>query len=57
MMRALRFITYLSPSLPEPLFELVARLVGDRLGVETTVVADLRTSGPEPGGDDPFTRG
>lgn len=56
-MSSLRFITYLAPALPEALFALVARLVGERLGVATSVVADLRTSGPERGGDDPFTRG
>ena len=56
-MNRLRFITYLAPALPEELFELVARLVGERLGVATSVVADLRTSGPEREGADPFTSG
>jgi phosphonate ABC transporter substrate-binding protein len=53
----LRFITYLAPSLPEPLFERVVRLVGERLGVATELGADHRTSGPMPGGDDPFSNG
>src|SRR5262245_53367036 len=52
---ALRFITYLAPSLPESLFPLVARLVGERLGIATSVVVDLRRSGPARGGDDPFS--
>src|SRR5262249_3171109 len=51
-MTELRFVTYLAPSLPVALFEHVARLVGERLGVATSVVADLRSSGPTPG-DDP----
>jgi phosphonate transport system substrate-binding protein len=53
----LRFITYLAPSLPEPLFERVVRLVGDRLGVATELVVDLRTSGPPRDGDDPVSTG
>ena len=56
-MKSLRFITYLAPALPEELFALVARLVGERLGLDTSVVADLRTSGPERDGADPFTSG
>jgi len=53
----LRFITYLAPALPLPLFERIARLVGERLGLATEVVADLRTSGPPRDGDDPFSTG
>ena len=53
----MRFITYLTPSLPIELFDAVARLVGERLGIETSVVADLRTSGPERDGADPFAAG
>lgn len=55
--RSLRFITYLAPSLPTALFELVAELVGERLGVATSVVADLRSSGPSRDGNDPFAAG
>lgn len=53
----MRFITYLTPSLPIELFERVATIVGDRLGVATSVVADLRTSGPARDGEDPFAAG
>jgi phosphonate transport system substrate-binding protein len=51
----LRFITFLAPALPESLFALVARLVGERLGIATSVAVDLRTSGPARDGHDPFT--
>ena len=54
-MTTLRFITYLAPSLPVALFELVARLVGERLGIAPSVAVDLRTSGPARDSSDPFT--
>jgi hypothetical protein len=38
----LRFVTFLAQSLPVALFELVAKLVGERLGVATSVAADRR---------------
>jgi phosphonate transport system substrate-binding protein len=53
----LRFITYLAPSLPEALFELVAQLVSARLGVTPSLAIDTRTSGPDHEGHDPFTTG
>jgi phosphonate transport system substrate-binding protein len=53
----LRFITYLAPTLPEPLFAVVARHVGVRLGLPTSLVVDERFSGPWREGADPFSTG
>jgi phosphonate transport system substrate-binding protein len=52
---ALRFITYLAPSLPLELFEVVATYAGRKLGVATSLVSDATRSGPEPGVPDPFS--
>jgi len=47
----LRLITYLSPSIPAGLFELIAAELGASLSFEETI------SGQQPGDDEPFTRG
>jgi len=47
----LRLISYLAPSIPAALFETIARHVGAELVFEETI------SGPQPGDDEPFTRG
>lgn len=47
----MRLITYLAPSLPRALFETIARRVGAELLFEE------RISGPQPGDDEPFSRG
>lgn len=52
----LRFITYLAPSIPRALFELIATHVGEELGTEVSLRCETRLSGPVPG-DDPFSRG
>jgi hypothetical protein len=50
----LRFVTYLAPTLP---LERIASRVGDELGVETTLMSDARSSGPQRDGRDPFSAG
>lgn len=57
MSARLRFLTYLAPSLPYGYFEAVVRHVGARLGVETSLSMDARTSGPLARGPDPFSAG
>ncbi len=47
----MRVITYLSPSIPAALFERIARHIGAELMFEEAI------SGPQPGDDEPFTRG
>jgi ABC-type phosphate/phosphonate transport system substrate-binding protein len=56
-MRALRFLTYLAPSLPRELFELVARHAGEALGVPVELAVESRFSGPPRGAPDPFSSG
>src|SRR5262245_31444049 len=56
-MGLLRFITYLSPALPEELFARLARQVGERLGAATSLAVELRSSGPHEDAIDPFTAG
>ena len=51
----LRFITWLAPSLPLELFELVTAYCGSRLGVATSLATESARSGPEPGVPDPFS--
>jgi phosphonate transport system substrate-binding protein len=53
---ALRLISYLSPSIPQGLFELVAQALRDRLGVPVGLAFETRVSGPSPE-DDPFAGG
>lgn len=53
----LRFITYLSPSLPLALFEAVADHVRRHTGYGVTLRAETRVSGPQRGAEDPFSNG
>jgi phosphonate transport system substrate-binding protein len=53
----LRFVTYLSPSLPLELFETMASHVGRQLGYGVTLRAETRVSGPIRGVEDPFSSG
>ncbi len=52
----LRLISYLSPSIPEGLFELVAQALRDRIGVPVGLEFETQVSGPSPE-DDPFGSG
>jgi len=54
----LRFITYLSPSIPQGLFEAIIDHVRRTLEYERIPLrVDERVSGPEKGSEDPFSRG
>lgn len=53
----LRFVTYLSPSLPLGLFEAVAEHVERELGCTVSLRSETRISGPERGARDPFSAG
>jgi phosphonate transport system substrate-binding protein len=53
----IRFITYLSPSIPQELFEAIVEHVRQTLGYEgASLEVESRVSGPERGVVDPFTR-
>jgi len=47
----LRLVTYLSPSIPAELFHLIAADIGASVSFEEAI------SGPQPGDEEPFTRG
>jgi phosphonate transport system substrate-binding protein len=52
----IRFVTYLSPSIPQELFEAVIDHVRRTLGCErTSLRVEARVSGPERGSADPFS--
>lgn len=52
----IRFVTYLSPSIPRELFEAIVEHVRRTLGCErTSLGVETRVSGPERGSADPFT--
>jgi phosphonate transport system substrate-binding protein len=53
----LRLISYLAPSIPAALYELIARDVAEQCGVATDVVFEERISGPLAGDYDPFASG
>ncbi|HSL00471.1 MAG TPA: PhnD/SsuA/transferrin family substrate-binding protein [Rubrobacteraceae bacterium] len=53
----LRFITYLSPSLPLELFEAVVDHVRRHVGCRASLRAETSVSGPRRGAGDPFSRG
>jgi len=53
----LRLITYLSPSIPSALYELIARDLAEQCGVATDVRFEERISGPLAGDEDPFASG
>jgi phosphonate transport system substrate-binding protein len=52
----LRLISYLSPSIPAALYELIARDIGEQCGMATDLVYEEQISGPLAGDDDPFAR-
>ena len=56
-MQRLRIITYLSPSIPAELYELIARDLGEQCGVIAELAFEPRISGPLAGDDDLFSRG
>jgi len=51
---ALRLLSYLAPSIPEDLFQLVAASLEARLGMPVTLEFETRVSGPAPDAD-PFS--
>lgn len=53
----LRLITYLSPSIPAGLYELIARDLAEQCGVKTDLTFEERISGPLAGDEDPFASG
>jgi ABC-type phosphate/phosphonate transport system substrate-binding protein len=53
----LRLITYLSPSVPAGLYELIARDLAEQCGVKTDLTFEERISGPLAGDEDPFASG
>jgi phosphonate transport system substrate-binding protein len=55
--RKLRFMTYLSPSIPESFYREIVGRVGSLLNIETTLQLDSTASGPTSVGRDPLTRG
>jgi ABC-type phosphate/phosphonate transport system substrate-binding protein len=50
----LTLITYLSPSIPAGLYELIADHIREDCGLDTAVTFEARISGPLPGDDNPF---
>jgi phosphonate transport system substrate-binding protein len=53
----LRLITYLSPSIPAALYQLIARDLAQQCDVATDLTFEERISGPLAGDDDPFAAG
>ncbi|HKS21353.1 MAG TPA: PhnD/SsuA/transferrin family substrate-binding protein [Thermoanaerobaculia bacterium] len=56
-MDRLRIITYLSPSIPAELYELIARDLGEQCGVAAELAFEQRISGPLDGDDNLFAGG
>jgi phosphonate transport system substrate-binding protein len=56
-MERLRIITYLSPSIPAELYELIARDLGEQCGLAAELAFESRISGPLAGDDDLFAGG
>jgi phosphonate transport system substrate-binding protein len=54
--KELRFVTYLSPGIPQGFFEAIVDHVGRTLG-RVSLKAETRVSGPERGTRDPFSTG
>lgn len=52
----LRFVTYLSPGIPEELFRAVVDRLGARLGVDVELRVEVASSGPLSLEEDPFSR-
>lgn len=55
--RRLRLRTYLTPSVPRPLFAYLADYLGECLGMPTELQIETHHSGPPRGQPDPFTEG
>ncbi len=55
--KPLRLRTYLTPSVPRPLFAYLADYLGERLGMPTELQIETHHSGPPRGQLDPFTEG
>ena len=53
----LRLITYLSPSIPAALYELIARDLAEQCGGATDLSFEESISGPLEGDEDPFASG
>jgi phosphonate transport system substrate-binding protein len=53
----LRFVTYLSPSIPQEFFETVVDHVQCALGQRASLLVEPRDSGPMRGGENPFSTG
>jgi phosphonate transport system substrate-binding protein len=54
----LRFVTYLSPGIPQALFEALVDHIRRTLGCDrTSLRVESRISGPKKGGEDPFSGG
>src|SRR5688572_25378256 len=49
-----RLVTYLAPSLPEGLFQLVGEAIAESCGVEVRLRVEPSISGPLPGDENPF---
>ncbi|XP_075220057.1 uncharacterized protein LOC142323761 [Lycorma delicatula] len=54
--KQLRFITYMCPSHPVELYELIMHYLEEKLGCEAYLIYESRSSGPLPGRIDPFTK-
>lgn len=52
--RQLRIATYLCPSLPVELFQLIAEFLEEDLGCEASLLYEWRAAGPLPNRADPF---
>jgi ABC-type phosphate/phosphonate transport system substrate-binding protein len=53
----LRFVTYLSPGIPQAFFEADVEHVRRALGRRASLSLETQVSGPMRGGDDPFSKG
>jgi phosphonate transport system substrate-binding protein len=53
----LRFVTYLSPGIPQAFFEAVVEYVGQALGQRVSLSVEQRVSGPVKGNGHPFSTG
>jgi len=53
--QTLRMRTYLTPSIPEGLYQLIARYLEEKLGIKTELSIETHHSGPERGKPDPFS--
>jgi phosphonate transport system substrate-binding protein len=56
-MEQLRFVSYLSPGIPQAFFEALVEHVRQALGQRASLSVEPRVSGPVRGADDPFSSG